>query len=113
MILWYNTPMVIEQIQRYCKERRIGWSIHAAEMMMKRGISRLDVLNCLENGEIIEDYPNSFPYPSCLVFGFSVSGKIIHTVVGMKEDMLMVITAYFPDNVKFEDDLRTRRCTKN
>ena len=113
MILWYNTSMVIEQIQRYCKERRIGWSIHAAEMMMKRGISRLDVLNCLENGEIIEDYPNSFPHPSCLVFGFSVSGKIIHTVVGMKEDMLMVITAYFPDNVKFEDDLRTRRCTKN
>lgn len=105
--------MTVRQIQDFCKERKIGWSIHAAEMMMKRGISRLDVLNCLENGEIIEDYPNSFPHPSCLVFGFSVSGKIIHTVVGMKEDMLMVITAYFPDNVKFEDDLRTRRCTKN
>ncbi len=76
---------------------------------MKRGISRLDVLNCLQDGEIIEDYPNSFPHPSCLVFGCTVGNRIIHTVVGMKEDMLMVITAYFPDTTKFEEDLRTRR----
>ena len=105
--------MDVGQIQRYCKERKIGWSIHAAEMMMKRGISRRDVLNCLKSGEIIEDYPNSFPYPSCLIFGTSVVGKIMHTVVGLKEDFLMIITAYYPDTVKFEDDLRTRRCTKN
>ena len=52
-------------------------------MMMKRNISRLDVFNCLQNGEIIEDYPNSFPHPSCLVFGKSVGGKIMHTVVGL------------------------------
>ena len=105
--------MVIEQIQKYCEERKIGWSIHAAEMMMKRGISRRDVLNCLQSGEIIEDYPNSFPHPSCLVFGNSVGGKIMHTVVGLKEDLLMIITAYYPDTVKFEDDLRTRRRAKN
>lgn len=36
----------------------------------------------------------------------------MHTVVGLKEDLLMIITAYYPDTVKFEDDLRTRRCTK-
>lgn len=101
--------MTIEQIQALCKERNIGWSLHVAEMMMKRGIDRADVLNCLENGEIIEDYPDSFPNPSCLVFGHSVSNRILHTVVGLKSDMLMIITAYYPDNIKFEDDLRTRR----
>ena len=83
--------------------------MHAADMMMKRGISRLDVLDCLQNGEIIEDYPNSFPNPSCLVFGKIASNKIIHAVVGIKDDMLMIITAYFPDTIKFEEDLRTRR----
>lgn len=83
--------------------------MHASEMMMKRNIDRADVLNCLETGEVIEDYPDSFPNPSCLIFGYSLGNKVLHTVVGMKQDLLMVITAYFPDTVKFEDDLRTRR----
>ena len=101
--------MTIKQIQRFCEDRKIIWSLHAAEMMMKRSIDRNDVLSCLQNGEIIEDYPDSFPHPSCLVFGYSVLNKILHVVVGQKEDMLVIITAYFPDNVKFENDLRTRR----
>ena len=104
-----KTLITVELIQKYCRERKIGWSIHAGEMMMKRGISRHDVLNCLMNGEIIEDYPNSFSHPSYRIFGSSVVGMIIHTVVGMKDDMLMIITAYFPDTERFKEDLRTRR----
>ncbi len=101
--------MTIEQIHKFCAERKIGWSLHAAEMMMIRSIERADVLNCLQNGEIIEDYPNSFPHPSCLVFGYTIKHKILHVVVGIKENILMVITAYFPDSTKFEEDMRTRR----
>ncbi|MBR5965635.1 MAG: DUF4258 domain-containing protein [Treponema sp.] len=56
--------MDIAQIKSLLGERKIGWSLHSAQMMQKRAISRLDVLSCLENGEIIEDYPNSFPHPS-------------------------------------------------
>ena len=101
--------MTIEQVQKLCEERSIVWSVHAAEMMMRRGISRLDVLNCLQHGEIIEDYPSSFPNPSCLVFGLTLDGKVLHAVVGLKEDILIVVTAYFPNTEKFETDLRTRR----
>ncbi len=104
--------MTIEQVQKLCEERKIVWSVHAAEMMMRRGIERLDVLNCLQYGEIIEDYPRSFPNPSCLVFGFSLDCKVLHTVVGLKENVLIVITAYFPNTEKFESDLRTRRKEK-
>ena len=104
--------MTIEQIQKFCSSRKIYWSLHSAEMMAKRGISRSDILNCLQNGEIIEDYPDSFPYPSCLVFGKTVYSKIMHVVVGIKEESLVIITAYFPSTVKFEKDLRTRRRTK-
>ena len=72
--------MTIEQVQKLCEERSIVWSVHAAEMMMRRGISRLDVLNCLQHGEIIEDYLSSFPNPSCLVFGLTLDGKVLHAV---------------------------------
>ena len=85
------------------------WSIHSAEMMHKRGISYGDVINCLRTGEIIEDYPDDFPYPSCLVFGYAVAGTILHTVVGVNQETLVVITVYIPDTIKFESDLRTRR----
>ena len=37
-------------------------------------------------GEIIEDYPDDFPHPSCLVFGYAVNNKIIHVVVSMDKE---------------------------
>lgn len=67
--------MTIEQIHTFCAERKIGWSLHAAEMMMIRSIERADVLNCLQNGEIIEDYPNSFPILVVLYLDIHLSTK--------------------------------------
>ena len=77
--------------------------------MQERDITRVDVKNCLENGEIIEDYPNDFPYPSCLVFGYTINNKVIHVVVGKDSEYIYIITAYFPNTVKFENDLKTRK----
>ncbi|MCI6126973.1 MAG: DUF4258 domain-containing protein [Enterocloster clostridioformis] len=46
--------------------------------MQERDISRIDVKNCLLKGEIIEQYPDDFPHPSCLVFGYAANNKVIH-----------------------------------
>ena len=58
--------------------------------MVERDISRLDVFRCIEEGEIIEDYPNAFPYPCSLVFGyaFEVVG-IISKVFGKHSTFLI------------------------
>ena len=32
--------------------------------------------------EIIEEYPDDFPHPSCLIFGHTKEKKILHIVVG-------------------------------
>ena len=77
--------------------------------MQERDISRADVKNCILNGEIIEDYPNDFPYPSCLIFGYTIKEKVIHVVVGSDGEYIYIITAYFPNKEKFEDDLKTRK----
>ena len=77
--------------------------------MQERDISRTDVKSCLLKGEIIEDYPDDFPYPSCLVFGYAENNKIIHVVVGNDGEYIYIITAYFPNTAKFEDDLKTRK----
>ena len=38
--------------------------------MAQRNISVSDVQKVIDTGEIIEDYPNDFPYPSKLQLGF-------------------------------------------
>ena len=101
--------MRIEVIQALCSRSKMKWSTHCLERMQERDISREDVKNCLLKGEIIEDYPEDFPHPSCLVFGYSVNNKVIHVVVGNDGEYIYIITAYFPNTVKFEEDLKTRR----
>ena len=57
-------------------------------------------------GEIIEDYPDDFPHP---IFGYTINDKIIYVVAGSDGKYIYIITAYFPNTIKFEKDLKTRR----
>ena len=75
----------------------------------ERDISIEDVDNCINSGEIIEDYPNDFPHPSCLVFGYTINNQVIHVVAGTDNNYVYIITAYYPNTDKFEDDLKTRK----
>lgn len=101
--------MQIEEIQKLCSSSKIKWYKHALERMQERDISRADVISCIMNGEIIEEYPDDFPYPSCLIFGYSVGNNIIHTVVCNNSEYIGIITVYIPDTDKFENDLKTRK----
>lgn len=101
--------MQIAEIQEFCRQSKIRWSQHCLERMQERDISRADVKHCISCGEIIEDYPEDFPHPSCLIFGYAVDNKVIHVVVGKDEYNIYIITAYIPNTTKFESDLKTRK----
>ena len=64
---------------------------------------------CVLKWEIIEDYPDDFSHPNCLIFGYTINDKIIHIVAGSDGKYIYIITAYFPNTIKFENDLKTRR----
>lgn len=102
--------MDIEQLQRLLNvSSNIKWSKYCLERMQERDISIADAKSCLQTGEIIEEYPDDFPYPSCLVFGHTKENKILHIVVGSDSNSLFFITAYFPSVDKFGKDLKTRK----
>ena len=102
--------MDIEQLQRLLNVSfNIKWSKHCLERMQERDISIADAKSCLQTGEIIEEYPDDFPYPSCLIFGNTKENKILHVVVGSDSNSLFFITAYFPSVDKFEKYLKTRK----
>ena len=71
---------------------------------MERDISRADVKKCVLEGEIIEDYPDDFPHPSCLIFGYTINDKIIHVVAGSDGKYIYIITAYFPNTIGFDKE---------
>lgn len=101
--------MDIAEYQRLCGESRIIWTKHCLERMQERDISREDVKHSIIEGEIIEEYPNDYPNPSCLIFGKTIHNKVLHVVAGSDGLCIYIITAYFPDHEKFHDDLKTRR----
>lgn len=88
---------------------KIHLTLHLLDRLRKRNISVSDVINGIQSGEIIEQYPDDYPHPSCLVFGKSINQKALHIVCGTDGQYLWIITAYYPDIDKWENDLKTRR----
>jgi len=81
---------------------------HSRKRFAERGININDVQNAINSGEIIEQYPEDFPFPSCLVFGFS-GNKPLHVVASIDEGIMYIISAYIPSEEKWESDLKTRK----
>ena len=98
-----------ERLKQLVSERSILWREHALQRMNERRISKADVKVAILSGEVIEDYPDAYPTPSCLVLGCTVGGKRLHVVCGILDDMAVIITAYQPDDRKWQLDGKTRR----
>lgn len=99
----------IEQIREYYDRDMILFTNHALERIRQRGIKSKDIRTCIMSGEIIEQYPDDYPFPSCLIYGADASGKIIHVVASDEGNASRIITAYYPNTEKFETDLKTRK----
>ena len=99
----------IERLRELCEAGQLIWSSHMMKRLLERGISREDVKSCIMTGEPIEQYPIDYPYPSCLVFGYTCKNKVLHVVVGEGQDQLWIVTAYWPDPEKWDKSLKIRR----
>ena len=83
---------------------------HANEEMRADNLMLADILASVNKGEIIEDYPEDFPFPSCLIFGRNDKGEPVHSVWGYDREMRLaiLITTYRPDP-RHWIDFRKRR----
>jgi len=77
--------------------------------MLKRNISMPDIENALMSSEIIEQYPDDYPYPSCLILGLDANNNYIHVVCGISEIELYLITAYYPNPDEWSEDFKVRK----
>ncbi|HYP42224.1 MAG TPA: DUF4258 domain-containing protein [Chloroflexia bacterium] len=88
---------------------KLVFRTHAIRRMLERGISIEDVRHVLYTGEVIEDYPKDFPYPSRLMLGWSGT-RPIHVVAAYNaiDSETIVITVYEPDPAQWDADFRRR-----
>lgn len=72
--------MEFRQLIRHRASQRILFLPHAVRQMSRpdRMISTADVRKVLEEGEIIEDYPEDTRGHSCLILGRGKKGRPIH-----------------------------------
>ena len=73
----------------------LRFSEHAGDRMAEEGVIVDDVLVAIDQGEVIETYPNDRPFPSQLSFAMSAN-RPVHVVWATDPDAakIVVITAY-------------------
>jgi len=101
--------MTAKDVVKHVENSALRWTSHILERLFQRNIRIKDVKVALTNGEIIEQYPNDYPFPSCLVLGHTSAGQPLHVVCGSNGTELWLVTAYFPNPVEWSDDFRQRR----
>ena len=91
--------MDINRILEAIRSNRIRISDHADEEAQADKLKFDGIFFAVLAGEIIEDYPDDKPYPSCLVFGKAFNGDPIHTVWAYNpaSRWAVLITVYRPD----------------
>jgi len=89
---------------------QLVFRVHAIQRMFQRRIGVDDVRHVLATGEVIEEYPSDYPYPSRLVLGWCGS-RPIHVVMADNAEAqeTMVITVYEPDPAHWEPGFKRRK----
>ena len=102
--------MNIEDIQEALRNGRFQFTLHSTRKLQDDQITDDGVNSSVLSGEIIEDYPDDRPYPSCLIYGRIAGGEPLHSVWGYNEDerLAVLITVYHPAPGRWID-FRIRR----
>jgi hypothetical protein len=99
----------IEIIREKISQGQYTISFTHTEKLRQRRIKAEDIEQALKTGKIIEDYPEDQRGASCLILGF-VDERPLHVLCGrLAAEEILIITAYEPDVVEWEDDWTTRK----
>ncbi|OQY53721.1 MAG: hypothetical protein B6245_22490 [Desulfobacteraceae bacterium 4572_88] len=97
--------MKLQNIIKAIQTSQVRISDHAREEAKADSFLLNEIFFSVYNGEIIEDYPGDKPYPSCLIYGSTESGKFVHSVWAYNSEIqkAVLITVYEPDPKRWID----------
>jgi len=91
-----NAAFILELLKRAVQEEQIKVSLHAAEEAMAEHITRLEIESVMLDAQLLEDYPDWWLGPSCLITGRTEAGRDLHLVVSYSGLPITIITVYEP-----------------
>jgi len=68
-----DTAAILDLLKRAVDERQVKISLHAAEEALAEEITRREIEAAMLSAELLEDYPDWWLGPSCLVHGHTDS----------------------------------------
>jgi len=93
----YRMTVAIAKIRSKFSHDAFEFSLHATDQTILRGIRVNEIREAIQSGEIIEDYPDDKYGPSCLILGFTMSGRPLHIQCSDPvRSRVKIITAYEP-----------------
>ena len=103
--------MNIEDLIEAIRHDRVRITYHANKEAQEDQLSVHEIYASVFQGEMIEDYPDDKPYPSCLVYGNTPTGNPIHSVWAYNHETrnAVLVTVYRPDKNRWFDWIRRRR----
>lgn len=93
-----KTDWILEKIKR----GEYYFSRHGDRERQNENLTIFEVEEALLSGRLLEEYDDTGRGESCLVVGFTSSGKPVHVVCGKRGRQLVVITVYIPLPPKFK-----------
>jgi hypothetical protein len=93
----------LEWIRACVNSGKYYFSGHADIERQNDGLSIVEIEESLNNGIMLEFYEDTGRGESCLITGFTVSGKPIHVVIGRRGESPVIITTYIPTPPKFKN----------
>lgn len=85
---------------------RVGnyyFSQHGDQERQNDNLTVTEVEEALLTGRVLEQYEDTGRGESCLVVGFTETGKPLHIVCGEIESRVVIVTVYIPTPPKFKN----------
>ncbi|MFH1038838.1 MAG: DUF4258 domain-containing protein [PVC group bacterium] len=101
-------------IQEKITQGKYEFSKHAVDQSIIRNINVIEIQEAISNrSKIIEDYPDDKYGASCLILGFTLTGRPLHLQCSyLSRPLIKLITLYEPDDdlwINFEIRKETSR----
>lgn len=101
-----------EQVLRLIERKDVKISDHGYDQLSDEDILIRDIMAGVNDGVVIEDYPDYHKGPCVLVFQKDTQGRPIHVVWGIPRGLsspAVLVTAYRPDSENWSDNFMRRK----
>jgi uncharacterized protein DUF4258 len=99
----------LDRIRAQAASGTVRLTQHAHQEMVDENITLAELLEALDTGEVLEDYPEHRRGPCCLLNGRTHGGRPLHIVCTTTVSVLIIITAYEPKLPKWMTPTQRRQ----